>query len=360
MKVGIIGTRGIPNYYGGFEQFAQYLSDYLIKNGHEVSVYNSHTHPYQKEEWNGVKIIHCKDPEDKIGSAGQFIYDLNCIIDSRKRDFDIILQLGYATSIIWCFLLPKKPIVITNMDGLEWKRRKFSGLTKSYILFAEWLAVKFSSYLISDSLGIQSYLKDKYSVESKYIPYGAHLVSTVDDSIINELSLQKGEFNMLIARMEPENSIEAILEGLVNSDTKRKFLVIGNTDNKYGTYIRNKFIDDRIIYLGYVSGIDKLDALRKNSHLYFHGHTVGGTNPSLLEAMSSHALICAHNNEFNKTILEEDAFYFNCNKCITSLLNRETINQRNTFISNNIEKIKQKYSWDKIVSDYESFMISKL
>ena len=89
MKIGIIGTRGIPNYYGGFEQFAQNLSEKLVLKGHKLFVYNSRSHPYQKSEWNEVNIIHCNDPENKIGTAGQFIYDLNCILDSRKRNFDI-------------------------------------------------------------------------------------------------------------------------------------------------------------------------------------------------------------------------------------------------------------------------------
>ena len=158
--------------------------------------------------------------------------------------------------------------------------------------------------------------------------------------------------------MEPENSIETILQGYLNSDTDRKFLVIGNTENRYGKNIKNKYKDNRIVYLGFLNEIEKLDILRKNSHLYFHGHTVGGTNPSLLEAMSSSSLICAHNNEFNKAILENDAFYFNCNKCITSLLNRENIEERDLFISNNIKKIKNKYSWKKILEDYEDFLKS--
>ena len=361
MKIAILGTRGIPNHYGGFEQFAQYLSEDLVNRGHEVYVYNSHTHPYQKSEWNGVNIIHCKDPENKIGTVGQFIYDLNCILDSRKRNFDIILQLGYATTSIWFWLLPKKAIVITNMDGLEWKRSKFSFLVKKIILFTEMLTVKTSHFLISDSTGIQNYLKNKYSVDSKYIPYGANLMKGVsNETILKDLSLEKGDYSLIVARMEPENSIETILKGFVASETKRKFLVIGNTDNKYGTYIKNKFSDSRIIYLGYVSEIDKLNVLRKNSYLYFHGHTVGGTNPSLLEAMSSSALICAHNNEFNKTILEEDSFYFNCQKCITILLNKDTLDSRDLYISNNIIKVKEKYSWDRIVSEYENFMLSKL
>jgi len=360
MKLAILGTRGIPNFYGGFEQFAQYLSEEFVRKGHEVYVYNSSAHTYQEKVWNGVNIIHCKDPEDKIGTAGQFIYDLNCILDSRKRNFDIILQLGYTSSSVWNWLFSKKSVIITNMDGLEWKRSKYSKLVQRFLLHAERLAVKYSDYLISDSVGIQRYLKNKYSVDSKYIPYGANLISDMDDSILKENNLITNSYNMLIARMESDNNIEIILQSVLESDTKRKFLVIGNNQNKYGQYIKQKFNDDRIIYLGYVSGIKKLDTLRENSNLYFHGHTVGGTNPSLLEAMSSHALICAHDNEFNKVILGDDAFYFSCKKCIIPLLNQSDIIERDSFISNNVEKIRQKYSWEKVISDYESYLISSL
>ena len=124
MKIAIIGTRGIPNHYGGFEQCAQYLALGLVKRGFEVIVYNSHDHPYQEKEWNGVQIVHCYDPEDKLGTVGQFIYDLICILDIRKRKCDVILQLGYTSSSVWGWLLPKKVVVTTNMDGLEWKRTK--------------------------------------------------------------------------------------------------------------------------------------------------------------------------------------------------------------------------------------------
>ena len=358
MKLAVLGTRGVPNHYGGFEQFAQYLSEEFVKKGHEVYVYNSHNHLYQELEWHGVKIIHCKNPEHIIGTVGQFIYDLNCILDSRKRDFDVILQLGYTSSSIWNWLFPKNTKIVTNMDGLEWRRSKYSKPVQNFLLFAERLAVKSSHFLISDSTGIQSYLQDKYSVDSKYIPYGANLVSNTDDSFLTDLNLEKGSYNILISRMEPENNIDTILEGFLNSDTDKKFLVIGNTENRYGKKIKNKFKDDRIVYLGYISEIEKLNILRKNSHLYFHGHTVGGTNPSMLEAMSSSSLICAHNNEFNKAILGKDAFYFNCNKCITSLLNRENLEERDLFVSNNIQKIKNQYSWEKILKEYEDFLKS--
>ena len=101
MRIGILGTRGIPNHYGEFEQFAEFFATYAASKGHEVHVYNSHNHPYQKKDFKGVHIIHCYDPEKTIGTVGQFIYDLNCIGDARKRDFDIILQLGYTSSSVF-------------------------------------------------------------------------------------------------------------------------------------------------------------------------------------------------------------------------------------------------------------------
>ncbi len=121
MKVVILGTRGIPNHYGGFEQLAEYLSVALAARGHEVYVYTSSLHPYQENTYQGVHLLRCADAEKQLGTFGQFIYDFNCIRDARKRNFDVILQLGYTSSSVWAFMLPKQAAVITNMDGLEWK-----------------------------------------------------------------------------------------------------------------------------------------------------------------------------------------------------------------------------------------------
>ena len=204
MKIAILGTRGIPNHYGGFEQFAEYLSIGLVQRGHDVTVYNSHSHPYQENDYNGVKIRHIYDPENRIGTAGQFIYDLLCILDTHKHDYDIILQLGYTSSSIFFGLHPKKSIVVTNMDGLEWKRTKYSTKVQKFLQWAESLAVKKSNALISDSIGIQNYLKSKYRVESIYIPYGSYVIDQYDESVCAEYDVEKYQYNMLIARLEPE------------------------------------------------------------------------------------------------------------------------------------------------------------
>ncbi|PRD46848.1 DUF1972 domain-containing protein [Sphingobacterium haloxyli] len=357
MKIAIVGTRGIPNYYGGFEQFAEYLSLGLTERGHQITVYNSHVHPFQENEWRGVEIIHCYDPEDKIGTAGQFIYDLNCIRDLRKRKFDIVLQLGYTSSSVWGWLLPKDTVVTTNMDGLEWKRTKYSSRVQKFLMWAEGLGVKYSDHLISDSIGIQDYLTEKYGRPSTFIPYGAHAFESPQQGVLNEYNLEPYNYDLLIARLEPENSIEVILDGVARADIGRKFLVIGKNETAYGEYLKEKYKSrTTILFLGGIYNIEKLDSIRYFSNLYFHGHTVGGTNPSLLEAMASESLICANRNPFNQYILGEDALYFSTPKDVSDVLSKiqkhDELFQR--MVRNNIAKIKDTYAWEKIIDQYES------
>jgi hypothetical protein len=360
MKIAIIGTRGIPNNYGGFEQFAEYLSVGLVDKGHDVFVYNSHNHPYKDDRFNGVNIIHCYDPEYLIGTSGQFIYDLNCIINSRKQNFDVILQLGYTSSAIWNRFMPKKSILVTNMDGIEWRRSKFSKKVQKFLKYSEGLAVKYSDYFIADSIGIQQYLKKEHKVESTYIPYGAEVMSNPNIDILKKYNLKKYNYDILIARMEPENNIEMIIEGYLDSKKERDLVIIGSLETKFGKYISEKYNDNSIKCLGFVSGIENLNSLRNFSNLYFHGHSVGGTNPSLLEAMASNSLICAHDNIFNKSILEKDACYFTNSEQISDLINNKTKVKNDEFVINNKEKINDLYCWQKIVTDYNSFFVQAL
>jgi len=355
MKIAIIGTRGVPNNYGGFEQFAEYLSVGLVGKGHDVFVYNPHNHIFKDNIYNGVKIIHCFDPEYLIGTSGQFIYDLNCILNCRKYDVDIILQLGYTSSSIWNRLMPKKSILVTNMDGIEWKRSKFSPKVQRFLKYAEGLAVKYSNYFVSDSIGIQQYLEKEYKVESTYIPYGAEIMGVPNFDILNQYDLKLYDYDIVIARMEPENNIEMMLKGFLHSKKERDLVIIGSLETKFGQYISNKYQDKKIKYLGFVSGLDTLNSLRYFSNLYFHGHSVGGTNPSLLEAMASNSLICAHDNIFNKSILENDAFYFKNIEQVSGLMDAKIKNKENELVNSNQLKIKNFYSWGKIVDDYNRF-----
>lgn len=353
MKIAILGTRGIPNHYGGFEQFAEFFSVYLVQKGHDVYCYNSHNHPYQEKTFNGVNLIYQNDPEHKYGTFGQFIYDYNCIMDSRKRDFDIILQLGYTSNSVWYFLLPKKPIIITNMDGLEWKRTKYSKPVQQFLKFAERLAAISSDYLVSDSLGIKKFLQEKYKKESTYIAYGAHPFSNPNEEILSQYNVEKEKFNMIMARFEPENNLDMVLQGVALEEDQTPILVIGKHETKYGEYLKTKFKDNKNIrFLGGIYNIEHLDNLRYFSKLYFHGHSVGGTNPSLLEAMASKALIAAHNNDFNKGILKENGYYFSNPAEVKNILKTIRKNDNLQLVENNYKAIINDFNWNKINGQY--------
>jgi len=358
MKIAILGTRGIPNHYGGFEQITEQLATGLVEKGHEVTVYNSHNHPHQASTWNGVTIQHCYDPEYLLGTAGQFFYDFNCIRHARKNDFDVWLFMGYTSSSVWNLLFPNNCVIISNMDGLEWKRTKYPPLVRRFLKYAEGLAVKHSQFHIADSPAIKEYIDNSYAVDCQFIPYGVSLPSSDQYDVLKKYNVEKDEYYLLMARMEPENNIETILDGFHSSSSDKKFLVIGKTENKFGRYLRRKFAgNQRIQFIGGLFDQQLVHALRTNALLYFHGHSVGGTNPSLLEAMASGALIAAHDNAFNKAVLGKDAFYFQTAADVRRLIETEVESQvKDRFTANNCRKIAAQYNWPAIVNSYEEFI----
>jgi glycosyltransferase involved in cell wall biosynthesis len=359
LNIAILGSRGIPNYYGGFEQMAQWLAVGLLHKGHRVTVYNSHNHPYKEKEWKGVKLIHCYDAENTIGIAGQFVYDLNCIMNARKNNYDVILFLGYTSSSVWGRLFPKNAVIISNMDGMEWKRAKYSKPVQHFLKYAEKLAVKYSQYYVADSPVIKSYVDTKYHVASKYIPYGAEKFASKNESVLTRYNLSKFNYHMLMARMEPENNIEMILEGFHNSNSEKKFIVIGNYNNPYGKGVHKKYCsDERIHFAGPVFDAEITNTLRAFCKLYFHGHSVGGTNPSLLEAMANGAIIVAHDNEFNRAVLKEDAYFFKTAADVLQIVIKTNGEKESAqMVENNFVKIEEQYNWPHIVNMYEEYIL---
>lgn len=359
LKIGILGTRGIPNHYGGFEQFAEHLSTGLSQRGHDVTVYNSSLHPYKAKEWKDVHIIHCKDWENKIGTTGQFIYDLNCINDTRKRGFDILLHLGYTSDSVWHWRWPKKTVNIVNMDGMEWQRSKYNKPTQRFLKWAESLAANNAHTLIADSPEIQEHLFKSYGKKPVYIPYGAGVFSKPDPSVLINYKLAKFQYFLLIARMEPENNIEMIIHGHIASGHKFPLFIIGNITNTFGKYITSKYHTRAIKFSDAIYDQDELDNLRYYSSLYFHGHSAGGTNPSLLEAMSCGCRIAANDNRFNKAVLMDEAEYFHNSSDIAEIINRPLATATlDRWKKLNLDKIRTIYDQEKIVDDYEELMLN--
>lgn len=367
MKIAFVSTRGIPNNYGGFEQFAEYISVGLVKRGHEVVVYSPNFHPYKDDMYKGVRIKHIYSPETWMGSSvGSFFYDFWSLKDALKEEnFDIIYEAGYTSIIpayIWFNVKKiKSPIIVTNMDGLENKRSKFSPMVRKFLDWEEKMAVKHSHYLIADNMGIHDYYMEKYSKESKFLAYGADIHNNYDESVLEEYGLKKNMYYILVARLEPENNIMMAIDGYLASkeNGKRPLIVIGKTNTPHGKELVTKYGNENgIRFMGGIYDFDKLNSIRHFSYAYFHGHSVGGTNPSLLEAMASECLIFAHNNIFNKAVLNDNAKYYSSAHDVAVLLdNIDNVANKNkdTYTSNNIDVIKTQYSWEKLVNDHETY-----
>lgn len=367
MKIAFVSTRGIPNNYGGFEQFAEYISVGMAQRGHEVVVYSPKFHPYQESTYKGVRIKHIYSPETWMGSSvGSFFYDFASLRDAlKKEDFDIIYEAGYTSIIpayIWFNVKKRKrPIFTTNMDGLENKRSKFSPMVRRFLDWEEKMAVKCSHYLIADNMGIHDYYKEKYGKESKFLAYGADIHDDFKAEYLEEFGLKSEEYYILIARLEPENNIVMAIEGYLHSkeNGRRPLIVVGKTNTPHGKELVEKYGNERNVeFVGGIYDFKKLDSVRHFSKAYFHGHSVGGTNPSLLEAMAAGCFIFAHDNIFNRAVLKENAFYYPSADKVTEYLNRiDTIAEGSKiqYTARNIEVIRNEYSWESLIDKHEKY-----
>lgn len=367
MKIAFISTRGIPNNYGGFEQFAEYISVGLAKRGHEVTVYSPDFHPYREDNYKGVRIKHIYSPETWMGSSiGSFFYDFSSLKDAlEKEDFDIIYEAGYTSIIpayIWFNVKKRKrPIFTTNMDGLENKRSKFNPIVRRFLDWEEKMAVKYSHYLIADNMGIHDYYKEKYGKESKFLAYGADIHNDFDEAYLKEFGLKPARYYILIARLEPENNIAMAIEGYLHSKENghRPLIVVGKTNTPHGKeLIANYRNEKNVRFIGGIYDFKKLDSVRHFSRAYFHGHSVGGTNPSLLEAMAAGCFVLAHDNIFNRAVLKGNALYYPSAEKVTEYFNdMDNIIEmhKKTYTSTNIEVIRNEYSWEHLVDEHEKY-----
>lgn len=354
LKIAILGSRGMPNQYGGFEACAEELGVRLVARGHEVTVYCVKNHPLKTETWKGVARVLVSNPEVYMGTAGQFLYDLFCNIHSRKHNFDIVLHLGYTSDSIWQWLWTKKAVNLINMDGQEWKRPKFSSSVRKFLKHAERWATLRCPVLVADSIPIGDYLVEKYHKPVRLISYGAIIPQAFNPKLLASYGLFKKKYDLILARMEPENNIELIIQAKLKSVDGYPLVIIGN-ESKYKQYLlKNYAKESAIIFLDAIYEADTINSLRHFCRLYIHGHSVGGTNPSLLEAMACSCVIVAHNNPFNKAVLEEDGFYFKDENDLMKLFTHGTASETLLFQANNLKKIKYEYNWDIITEKYEA------
>jgi glycosyltransferase involved in cell wall biosynthesis len=239
------------------------------------------------------------------------------------------------------------------MDGQEWKRQKYNRLTRRFLKYAEKLAVKGSKMLVADSPVIKKYLHDKYNKRIAEIAYGAHIPESYDKEMLKEYHVTAGNYDLVLARMEPENNIEMIIRAKIKSKGEQPLLIIGNK-NKYSIQLEHAFASHKVVrFLGPVYNSLHINNLRYFSRYYLHGHSVGGTNPSLLEAMACSCNIVAHNNPFNGAVLNREALYFSNEDELSGIFSEHPAPEFVIWKEENKFKIRNKYNWDLITDAYE-------
>lgn len=360
----LLGTRGIPAAYGGFETFAEELSVRLVQNGYRVTVFcEAIAGTVGPSSYKGVFLVYINTPH--LGPFSTIFFDLKCLWASR-RGYSIVYMLGYGAS-MFCFLprLFGRRVWI-NMDGIEWARSKWSGVAQRYLRFCEWMAVKTPNRIIADAHGIEEHLRARHASlpDCSVIAYGSNVIDEKPPtSLLKEWNLTPGEYYIVVCRLEPENHVVEIVEGFLASNTSAPLIILGdiNADTPYAASLR-KLGGERARFIGTVFDAPKLTALRFYSRAYFHGHSVGGTNPSLLEAMGCGNCIVAHDNVFNREVADSSAMYFSDKDAIPEIIRELESNpvlreKMGDFAKN---RIRNYYSWDRIVSQYEYLINSEL
>lgn len=375
----IIGSKGIPAKYGGFETFVDKLTekkkDRNIK--YHVACMDKNSNEF---EYNNARCFNINVPN--IGPAKAVYYDIKALKDSIKyiKENNITNAIIY---ILACRIGPfigyyKKQLkklgvrLYVNPDGHEWKRAKWNRLIKKYWKLSEKLMVKHADLLICDSKNIEKYIKEdymKYNPKTTFIAYGADVEKSKlpdDDAKLlewyKEKEVKPNEYYLVVGRFVPENNYETMITEFMKSNTKKDFVLITNVEkNKFYEELKERthFDEDkRVKFVGTVYDSELLKKIRENAFAYLHGHSVGGTNPSLIEALSTTKLNLLYDVGFNKEVAEDGALYWNLEKDnLSKLINHcAEINENEI---DNISRIAKKriydnYTWDIIIDKYES------
>ncbi len=355
MKIAILGTRGIPNRYGGFERFAEEISKHFAAQGHTVFVTQPSLTWQNHELLSGIFRVELRTPNFFPQNIQTLIYDFRSLCWAKHTSVDVILECGhsFAPSLLF-FSKSFRKKIITNPDGIEYHRTKWGFWAKLYLRLSEALAFNLSAALVCDNRALINYYKLKYNRELFHIPYGAYPLEDVPSrDKVNQL-VPFDDYYLLVTRLTPENSIEVILNAFEQGT--RNCVVVGRIDSNHGLKIVNRYgYLKNVKFLGPIYDQEVLNSLRFYSKGYIHGHSVGGTNPSLLEAMACGCCIVAHDNPFNRDVLGNLGFYFTSTENLLEkilVIEQLDINERKLKAEAVRNRIKMFYSWSSIADQY--------
>lgn len=352
-KIAIVGSVGIPANYGGFETFVDYMSQY-VSNKFDLTVYCS-SKSY-KEKMNRYNKARLKYIPLKATGIQSIPYDILSILFSLKNS-DVILVLGSSGAIVLPFVrIFANKKVIFNMAGLEWQRSKWDAIARWFLKFSEKIAVKYSDEVVVDNQGLQEYILAEYGVKSGVIAYGGDQVSklALTDELLADFPFLNKPYYCAIARIQPDNNVDIVL-ATFGKMPNRDLVFVGNWEGSdYGKELKKKYADsDNIHLLDAIYDLLILDQIRTNCVAYIHGHSSGGTNPSLVEAMHLELPIFAFDVNFNRYTTQNQAEYFTTSSELEEMvqhLDPQTLKNQTIKMKAMANDL---YTWRRIVGEYE-------
>ncbi|MDC0463657.1 DUF1972 domain-containing protein [Flavobacteriaceae bacterium] len=357
LKISIIGSRGYPYVYSGYETLIKELSERLVARGCEVTVY-CHRNLFNKKPAlvKGIKLVYVPTIESK--SLSQLIHSFLSMCHAVTSDADVIFAVNAANGpfglISKIFRIP----TAINVDGLEWLRPKWKGLGAKYFKIAARLSTILFDQIINDSYEMRKVYLNMFKKDSVVIAYGATVIKSEELSLIKQWPITPKEYYLVVGRMIPDNNADIIVKGFLASNSTKKMVVVGDVFYRDNYADKLKALkDERLIFTGYVNDSDVLAALYHHSYMYVHGHEFGGTNPTMIKAMAYGCGILALNTVFNKEMLNNDSYGIYFDK------NQEAVRRQINYADQHPYKIKQlrqksqlgitdKYNWDCITDQY--------
>jgi glycosyltransferase involved in cell wall biosynthesis len=356
----ILGTRGVPANHGGFETFAEHLALYLVARGWRVTVYCQQDEGgvVHEDDWRGIRRVHI--PVTQGGALGTIVFDWKSTLHAC-REQGLTLTLGYNTAVFCAWYRLKGLTNLINMDGIEWRRQKWGKIAKTWFYLNEWAGAWLGNHLIADHPHIKTHLKTRVS-DGKIttIAYGAHRVDQADAAPLAAYGIAPQRYAILIARAEPENSILEVVRAWSRKSRGMHLVVLGKYDpnHAYQQTVRNSGSDE-VLFVGAIYDSAIVNALRFHSRMYIHGHQVGGTNPSLVEALATGSPVLAQDNPFNRWVAGEGASYFTgedgCAAELDRVLGDEPLLARMRGAS--LARHAEAFTWEQILGDYEQLLL---
>lgn len=353
----LIGTRGIPARYGGFETFAEQLSTRLVARGHSVTVYGRRKFGEKVEanEFDGVRVRYTPTVMHKYLETP--LSSLTAFLDALKYPFDIVLLCNAANSPFAFIPRLKGTPLMVNVDGIERHRTKWNTLGKLWYRLGEITSVLFASRVIADAKVISDYYRSTYKTDSTVIPYGTNPIRRVPGKVMEQFGLKPGEYILYVSRLEPENNALGVIEAYCKSDRRIPLVIVGDAPyaDEYKALLRSK-AGPGVIFTGFQFG-EAYQELQSNCYIYIQATEVGGTHPALIEAMSYGNCVIANGTPENIEVVADTAYIYQKNDFneLSSIMTRllaspDDVKSMGVKARDRAERC---YSWDSVVEQYE-------